>query len=186
MVEFEELQKVLGADSQEEIVDLAVERITELTDSVTTKDKEIAELTKKLADSGNDDDDNNGGEGEDEDNGDGDDGDPEKGKKGAKDKGKGKKDKGKDEGDGESDNKDELEKLKAENEDLKKKLEEAEAAEGDALDKLGKSVKKLQEKTDAIGQKQVRTLWNDADDEIDKLKEGRMKIFEDAHARGGK
>lgn len=75
---------------------------------------------------------------------------------------------------------DENEKLKAENEKLKVDSQ----GKTDAVKKLNDDVEGLKTKTDAIGKKQVKKLWNDSDNEIDELKAKRLNMYADS--RGGK
>lgn len=165
MTEFKELQKVLDADTPEGVVDLAVKRISELNDSVTAKDAEISELKKKI-------DEEETKETKDEKKDETKDEKKEENKEEIKEETK------------EDEDTDEVEKLKAENKELKEKLDETEKTKTDAIEKLTDSVKKLEKKTDAIGNKQVKKLFQDETDEISELKEARRNIYKDS--RGGK
>jgi len=158
----EDLQKILEADSPEGIEALAVKRITELNDEVAKVTKENVELNKKLEneDEGNkpenedNEDQNNEDENEDE-----------------------------DESNSEVEESVEVKTLKEENARLVKENEELKKdsdEKTDALEKLNDSVEKLSKKTDAIGKKQVRPLYNDSDDEIEKLKNKRQNIYADS------
>lgn len=162
MEKFEKLTKVLDADSEDGIVDLAVEKITELNDSVTAKDAEIATLKKQLADEGEE--------------APAEDGKPKEGEDPAEDKPK--------EGEGkEGTEEGEDANLKAENEKLKKENEELKEEAGkkaDSLKELQDSVEKLSKRTDAIGKKQVKPLYHDSDDKIEELKTARLNIYADA------
>lgn len=168
---FDKLQKVLGADSSDEIVDLAVEKITELTDSAEKKDKKIAELEKKLSDEETD----------------------EEKKKAEEEAAKKKAEEDNDEDDDEDDDEgaktDSAKALKDANEKLKKeneKLKQDNKTQGDAVTKLTDSVGKLEKTTAAIGKKQVRPLFHDSNDEIDELKKKRLSIYADSKKRGEK
>ena len=173
-MKFEKLVDVLEADSEEGIVDAAVDKINALNDSVAEKDKKIDALEKKLAD-------------EDTDAGDGDgEGDKDKGKEGEEDKDKGKEgeeDKDKDKGNGEGEEAEDAKALKEKNEKLEKENEELKkekAAHADSVKRLTDTVEKLSKRTDAIGAKQVKPLYHDSDDVIDELKKARGNIYADA------
>lgn len=164
---FDKLQKVLEADSAEGVVDLAVTKITELTDSAAEKDKEIAELKKKLADEETEEEKNKAEE-------------EAAAKKKAEEEGEDGA-----EGGASADSvkalKDANEKLKKENEELKAETKK----QGDAVEKLTDSVKEIKKETTDLAKKQARPLFHDSNnDEIAELKKKRKNIYADS--RGGK
>lgn len=140
-------------------MELAVTRIQELKADSEAKQKKIDELEMKIKDEGEENDPASGDEEKD-------DAENKAGEKSEKIDAKALQDAN--------------EKLKAENEKLK-----ADAVSNvDAVKKLSDKVEGLSTRTDAIGKKQVRKLWNDSDGEIDELKAKRLNVYADS--RGGK
>lgn len=171
--EFEELQKVLETDSPEGIAGVAVKRIRTLTDSIAKKDKQIADLKKKLDEE--DPEEPSDGEGEDDKK------DPEPKPTEPdqnKDAGEGQ---GEDKGTGEeSDKSAETDALRKENDALKKSLEEKDAT----IKKLDAKIDEVSKKTDALGKKQMRPLFReDATDDIKAAREKRMNQWKENHKR---